>query len=290
MDISLTMDTIEALRRQEESGYCRVDYLQAFQDQPERLGSIGPLHADEDCRSKMVSWCYQVTDFCKFQRETVEIAMSILDRYLMTPAGLSALADRKVYQLAAMTCLYTAVKIHEPEAMDPNLVSNLSRGTYMPEEVEKMEAKILMAVQWRVNPPTALAFVRKFLELIPNNVLDEGMRATAYDITKYQTELAVNEYDFIPVKASTVAFCSIINSLESIGLDSHILKQISNCLSQAVGLDFADYVLGIQNYLYEAVIRQPVGFFTLEHSSSAEKPSSVSRRSSIDVSPRSSMR
>lgn len=284
--MDFTLDTIAAMRRQEETGYLTGDFL--HQSDPVVSIPHGPLSVDADCREKMAAWCYQVVDFCKFNRETVEIAMNYLDRFLMTPAGQTAMADRKVYQLAAMTCLYSAVKIHEPEAMDPKLVSNLSRGTYTPEEVESMEACILGALMWRVNPPTALSFIRNFLDLIPQDVLSRDIREAAYDITKYQTELAVSEYDFLTVKSSTVAFCSLVNSLDSLGVDAKVLGNITFVLAQSIGLNVHDeQVMDIQNFLYQAVLRQPAGNFIVQQTASTSaKPSKASRRMSVEVSPR----
>jgi hypothetical protein len=283
--MDLTIATITAMRQQEESGYMKRDFL--HQDNPEVSVPAGPLNVDVECRSKMTAWCYQVVDFCKFNRETVEISMNYLDRFLATPAGLSAMVDRKIYQLAAMTCLYTAVKIHEPEAMDPKLVSNLSRGAYTPEQIETMEACILAALQWRVNPPTALSFVRQFLDLIPEETLSQDVLQTAYDITKYQTELAVNEYDFVRVKPSVVAYAALMNALESVGLSAQDLSQIGYALTQAMGVStHDDQMYDVQNWLYEAVIRQPAGSFTLAHSNS-QKSSKAAQRSSFEVSPRS---
>jgi hypothetical protein len=292
------LSTIEAMHHQEEAAYRVVDYLHHPQDQQQQERSLRlpvfPLHyADEDCRSKMAAWCYKVVDFCKYERETVEIAMSLLDRYLMSPQGASVLQDRHIFQLAAMTCLYTAVKVHETEAMDLNLMSNLSRKEYSPQQVEEMEASILLAIQWRVNPPTSMAFVRQFLELIiPTKHLDENLRQTAYEITQYQTELAVSEYAFIAVKPSTVAFCALMNSLESMGMDYQLLGQVADCLSVSIGLDFGDdLVLSIQNWLYESVLQQPDSSYLMSQEVITTNKSLRSNpRSPINVSPRSAMR
>jgi hypothetical protein len=251
-----TVDVIQAMRHQEDSGY----ETRGFMDRSLQL-PVNPLSldVDGDCRKKMAAWSYQVVDFCKFSRESVEISMSYLDRYLLTPAGTRALLDRSVFQLAAMTSLYTAVKIHEPEAMDPKLVSSLSRGAYIPQQVEQMEAVLLAALQWRLNPPTALSFVRQFFNLIPFNALDEETRKMAYDVTKYQTELAVSEYDFVAIKPSVIAYCSLMNSLQSLDLDCKLLSYISTILAQSIGLDVAnnDSVANVQSFLYEAIVRQP---------------------------------
>jgi hypothetical protein len=55
-------------------------------------------------------------------------------------------------------------------------------------------------LQWRVNPPTALAFVRQFLELIPVDVVDQRTLRQR-TILPFQTELAVTEH-FRTVKVS----------------------------------------------------------------------------------------
>jgi hypothetical protein len=286
-NMELTLSTISAMRQQEESGYMRRRFL--HQHDPHVNLMIGPLNPSAvtvECRNLMVAWCYQVVDYLSFRRETVEIAINILDRFCCTEPGRAATMDRKVFQLASMTSLYTACKIHEPEAMDPKLVSNLSRGVYSPREVEEMESVILAALQWRVNPPTSLSFIRQLLDLIPLDVINQNVRQAAYDIAKYQTELAVNEFDFLTVKASTVAYGAFMNALESVGVDSKVLAQIGYVSSQALGIScHDDQIFQVQNWLYESVIRQPSGAITM--APLAPKEVKANRRASMgEESPR----
>jgi Cyclin, N-terminal domain/Cyclin, C-terminal domain len=280
-----TVATIAAMCRQEASGYITADFLRQSYN-----GLPVPLDVDEDCRKKMAAWSYQVVDFCKFNRETVEIAMSYLDRFLLTASGIVALQDRSVFQLAAMTSLYTAVKIHEPEAMDPKLVSSLSRGAYAPEDIEHMEIVLLQALHWRVNPPTSLAFVREFFHLIPAGAMDEATRTMVYDITKFQTELTVSDYDFISVKASVAAYCSFMNSLESLELDPKVIQYVGFILQEAVGINNSciDQILDVQRYLYSAVVVQPALPMTAaqQHPTS---PKPEGQRTFFTISPRSSI-
>lgn len=280
-----TISTMDAMLLQ-ESKYFASDYL--HQANPQRPTASAPLHSvDVDCRSKMVSWCFQVVDFCKFQRETVSIAINYLDRYMASPASGLAHTDRKTFQLCAMTCLYTAVKIHEPEAMDPKLVSTLSRGTYSPQEVEVMEAQILGALEWRMNPPTALSFVRMFLDILPAGFLTLAQRETAYELSKFQTELAINEYDFLSVRPSIIAYSALVNALESIGLDQKLMGRISYGLSESAKIDTqADNIFEVQNWLYQAVSAQP-GNVVQQPKAAAPSQTKVTRRSSFEVSPRS---
>jgi hypothetical protein len=275
IDTESVLQTITAMCSQEETGYICDYYL--YQHEPE--------HVDTDCRNKMAEWCYQIVGFLKFSRDTVSIAMSYLDRFMLTPEGASAHEDREIFQLAAITCLYTAIKIHEPNAMAPKSMSELSRGAYSPGQVEAMEAQLLSALEWRMNPPTALAFVLQFLELIPLDLLSETMRKPAYDLATFQTELAAKDYDFVPVKASTIAFGSLMNSLESLGFDAKVLGQIGFILSKAIGIDCTDdMVLEVQTCLYQAV-NQPATFTSTETTATSTQPQKAQRRSSLEVSP-----
>lgn len=280
MDTS-SLDTIAAMRRQEDTSYQTGDFLSLAAD----TGNF--LDVDADCRTKMAEWCYQVVDFCKFQRESVEIAMNFLDRYLLVDT--SVLNDRATFQLAAMTSLYMAVKIHEPEAMDPVTVSTLSRGTYSAKDIEDMELEILNALQWHVHPPTSISFAREMLSLLPDDSLTPTQRNTVEQISTMQLELAVADYDLIAVKPSTIAFCSIMNAIESIALDPKAIACISCVLSSAIGIDGNDEdITELSNYLYASVARREPTIIRSSHQERPIKasPSSSQRRASFEVSPR----
>jgi hypothetical protein len=260
IDTESVLATIKAMRKQEETGYRACDYL--HQQVPLFSSMNGPQNAgapaDVDCRFRMSEWCYQIVDFCKFKRETVAVSMSYLDRFLCTPAGLDIFLDRSLFQLAAMTALYTAIKIHEPEAMEPSLIASLSRGAYNKEQVEAMEFKMLNAIQWRVNPPTAIAFVHQLLDLIPSSIINEDARAAVNDLAKFQTEVAVSDYDFVTVNASSIAFSALCNAFESMNMDSKLQSHIEYSLAQAVKIDTqSTQIRDIRIRLYEAFTKQP---------------------------------
>jgi hypothetical protein len=138
---------IDAMRRQEDAVYATIDYLrQERHDEREEL----QIDVDSFSRRTMVEWAYRLTDFFKLDRENVEITMSYTDRYLGTPEGAVALADRKTYQLVTMAALYMAVKTHATEAMSPEMMSSLSKGVHSVKDIENMEAKILKSLDWRM--------------------------------------------------------------------------------------------------------------------------------------------
>lgn len=202
-------DQIAIMRIQEETTYMTGDYL--ADSAHIRRNASKPV--DEDCRVKMCEWCYQVVDFCKFRRETVGIGMSYLDRYLCTPKGREALCNRKQYQLAAMTALYIAIKIHEPLEMETSLLADLSRGCYTEMEFVDMEQTMLTSLKWRVNGPTPLGFVQTFMALLPDAV-HPTVAGVIMDYARYQTELAVSDHSFVAVLPSDLALAAVLNAME----------------------------------------------------------------------------
>ena len=285
-----TVATIIAMCRQDSTGYSVVDYISNNVDRT--------LDIDRECRKKMVAWSYQVIDFCKFNRETVEIAMSYLDRFLCTPTGIHALQDRSVYQLAAMASLYTAVKIHEPEAMDPALVSNLSRGTYTANEIEEMEFIIIQSLRWRLNPPTTLSFVREFMKLTSIEALDEPTRIVVYELCKFQAEFATSNHDFVEAQASEKAYHSFMNALECLNVDPKVVQYISNMLQHAIGMFTSQHknlcgnYIHVQSYLYSALVQHPKIRAITENIVSPNKYTDhhqTRQRPTVSISPRSSI-
>jgi len=226
--------SIISAMKQQEQRYLSKDYLHSFRDQTEyqhlsegTSDSTNPV--DQEFRSRMVVWCYQIVDFCKFSRDTVAISVNYLDRFLSTTEGIDARKDRKICQLAVMTCLYTAIKIHEIEAIDPTSISDLSKGNYTGEQVVDMERKIIMTLRWHLNPPTPCSFTRQFLSLIPDKTMSRSEKSATMKLAKYQIELSVGEYYFLSNDASCIALASLANAMQATrrGYFQHILQTIS---------------------------------------------------------------
>lgn len=212
---SLSSSLLQVMYAQESKEYYRTnDYLSDYHyttDDKNLLDDLTGFPVDMECRTKMVEWCYQVASFCNYNGETVAISINYLDRLTLTSNQL--LKDRTLFQLAAMTCFYTAVKIHEDEVMDLKMVEFLSQGLFTQDQVVEMERLLLQSLQWRMNPPTALAFVRQFMELFPDDVLSESEREELYDVSTLQTELALQSSVFVGGKASDIGLAALKNSL-----------------------------------------------------------------------------
>ena len=282
------MSAIEAMRFQEDAAYHCTDYLSNNDND-----NNDKTRVNQDCRRKMIEWCYQVVDYCKFNRETVSIAISLLDRYLDSPAGQEVLGNRKVFQLVSMTCLYTAVKVHEPEAMEPKTIAGLSRGAYTEEQVTKAELQILMGVKWRVNPPTAMAFVQHYLSLLFSTLttLSAKDKVALLNVARFQTELAVYDYTLSSVQASRVALAAVANAMHSVGLSVETQEAFLCGLARL--LRIREDAHDVQMKLYEAVQSASVTLLprnsiaeSLVEEETVEYPSQKSARTAANVSPR----
>jgi hypothetical protein len=233
--VEQALETIRVMRSQEESAYGVSDYLSTLPTMMPNSALETPV--DASCRFVMAKWCSEIADFCNYKRETVAVAMNCLDRFMATPSGQEILLDRNLYQLSAMTALYSSVKIHEQEAMDPNLVSSLSRGAHSPQAVEAMESRMLNAIQWRVNPPTAMSFVRMMIDLVPEHMLGAAERETIVELTRFQIDMSINEYEFSRFDASSIAFACILNATESVSDDGAFHSTFESAMGGALGID-----------------------------------------------------
>ena len=248
---SKSMDDIaaqlSAMQHQESSSsssaYANIDYLQ-LQDtnntndkaSSSSSSSSSSRHEHILSRSKMCTWSYQLTDMTKLSRLAVIRSMNYLDRFLATHPTNStashALHDKRLYQLISMTCLYIAIKLYEPLAMDACLLSEISAGCYTTFEIIDMESIILNALSWRLNGPTSQEYIPLLLGLVKlpcEYDYDLNILSSLYDVSLYQCELAAGSYDIsIGYKFSVVALGCVMNSMEVMD-DTTYLSEGARC-------------------------------------------------------------
>jgi len=207
---------LKVMTRQEENFYTIDDY---FRKSPTHSSEdIHPV--DADARQRIAKWCTGVIEAFNCQTEIAEIAMSCLDRFVSTENGKTILLDRSEYQLAALTALYTSVKIHNSTALSPVLMAQLSRHQYNENEIEVMERRMLDAIQWRVNPPTAMAFARAYLDMSPVwKGLDAHTQDIILELVHCQINLSIVNFELSTSKASHIAIASLLNATKSIYSD-----------------------------------------------------------------------
>ena len=157
---SLSKDEISErfaiFRQQEVTVYSCKDYLSAeyqgmihhsnnrntwsFNSEMNSIeSSISAKTSINECwRDKICEWSFQVIDHFDFNREIVSISLNYLDRYLSV-----CVVNKKKFQLAAVTCLYIALKLYGSSSLKITSFVELSRGYFTVDHIVAMEDAIL---------------------------------------------------------------------------------------------------------------------------------------------------
>eukprot|EP00956_Cyclotella_meneghiniana_P045083 scaffold352401_cov20-Cyclotella_meneghiniana.AAC.1 len=161
MNDPLVLSQIFVMQIQERSAsYKCSDYLS-------RTHVIGPSH-----RHALCQWGYETIEACNgIRRSTAVAAITYFDRFLSsnTPAAERALNDVVECQLAFVTSLVVALKIHAGfKKVESDFVSGvITRNAYGANEINSMELEILQSLSWKLNEPTPHDFIDYFLEVMP---------------------------------------------------------------------------------------------------------------------------
>lgn len=212
---AVTICCIEALCQQ-EMRYQKKSWMSPSSDASSTSRTAAII--DGTCRRTMITWFYQVVDSLRMSRNTVEIAVSYLDRFMSTPVkGRIASTDQGIFQLICIVCLYVAAKVHEPVVIDiQTMAKTISHGMFTVHQIERMERLLLSELNWRMNPPTSATFLASFMESMPElgSSLNDDIRKKIVESATMQTEWAIAHSGFVPVKASIIAYCAMMNALE----------------------------------------------------------------------------
>ena len=170
---------------------------------------------------QIVGWCYEIVDQCRFDRDTVAVAMNLADRFMSTPEAQAQgiLHHRGQYQLVAVTALYISIKLNESTVIGSRYFEALSKGVYSKEDIESMEWMMLESLSWRLNPPTSLQVSDHMLSLMLCHIqkttsapsLQEGTWNFVHEEVAYQIQNSIREYYFTSQRPSTIATAAILN-------------------------------------------------------------------------------
>ena len=198
-------------------------------------------------RNQMVEWYVDFADAFALSKETVGVAVSILDRYLSSGNGNSheALKSPQAFQRAAVTPFFMAIKIHEPHllgmqllrklCLGPNLRCPGYMGFYEECDIVATESKVLSALEWRVciTSTTPIEYVRHYVELLLPKFVDVS-HLILKNAAK-RTDIALSDVYFSTLRASSVGIACLagalcdMRSMSSLDKEA-IWKELSNKL------------------------------------------------------------
>ena len=221
--------TMQILER--SASYECSDYLS-------RTQVIDPSHRHALCK-----WGYDTIAACDgVSRSTAVVAFMYFDRFLSSnsPAAERALNDVSECQLAFVTSLVIALKIHPGFTVESDFVSEVvTRGAYSADEINSMELEILQSLSWKLNGPTPHDFIDYFLEVLRG--VDGPRLELIQNMSKTLVESAVLKYATVMHLPSEIAFVSILCAIHR--LDPALLADGLMYLQMISGLEFRDVKL-----------------------------------------------
>lgn len=270
-----------ALMQQESSCYYRcLDYLSILQSKSIALRTTdddsdddstpkrdvtgvaaAETVANESWREKICEWLYNVVDHFNYSREIVYITMNYLDRYSSVccqhgDRGTNRITY-KLYQLIAVSSLNIVLKMQESKYNHLPLLIELSRKFFTAQHIIAMEMSILKGLSWKLSPPTPLSFVHHMIQLLPRDL--EGKINALKESAQFLVELSACDYFFVHVKPSSIAFASLLNSIDRMTPSSTKNRGGANSMKETFvkqvydlsGLSYSDEVKHCQAKLQE---------------------------------------
>ena len=222
---TMIVDRIAVMLQQEKTHYSPCyNYTNAFFEN--NTNGI-----NENWRQKIAEWVFEVVDHLKYDREIVSIALNYLDRVIAHGTEtFKTSVPRKEFQLVAVTSLYLAMKLYcklHDEAEDtPTRVRiesfvALGRGMFSIETLEQQERTIMSTLDWHLNPPTVVSFIKSFFRLFPRSwqgkSLQENILESYSEMATYLSELAICSCSIsFHFQTSEIAYATILCALDAL--------------------------------------------------------------------------
>ena len=146
-------------------------------------------------RVKRCEWSYEVVDHFNVNRCIVEISFSYFDRFLATRQK-----NKHLFQLAAMTTLYLAIKLFETKSLKIMSFIELSHDSFTINHIAAMELIILRSLSMYLHPPTTLALRSYLIHLLPIEC-GESLTYDVLELSRFLCEPSVCDCFFVTHKS-----------------------------------------------------------------------------------------
>jgi len=153
-------------------------------------------------RSTLIDWLINVHRTFKLLPETLHLTIRLLDTYCN-----EANPPNKILQLIGVTCLWIACKFEEIYVPNTDDILYLTENAFDLHELCECERSITMTLQFDLNPPTSLAFLKRAAKV-------SHINSKPYNLAKYILELTFLEYPlthyFPSLQAAAALYLSLI--------------------------------------------------------------------------------
>jgi hypothetical protein len=153
-------------------------------------------------RCIIVNWIYETFLENETQKETIFLAIAILDKYI----SISTNIDRNNFQLVGITCVWVASKFIQTTWFTIENYLEFCNKRYAKSELELMEMEILTKLQWDINFTTSYHFLKNFKRKF-------GLTKKEYCLCKYLLEFILHYsvlMDYLPSTLAATTICMMV--------------------------------------------------------------------------------
>ncbi|XP_024013278.1 putative cyclin-A3-1 isoform X2 [Eutrema salsugineum] len=168
-----------------------VDYIEKVQK------DVNPI-----MRGVLVDWLVEVAEEYKLLSDTLYLAVSYIDRFLSIKT-----VNRQKLQLLGVTAMLIASKYEEITPPNVEDFCYITDNTYTKQEIVKMEADILLALEFELGNPTSNTFLRRFTRVAQEDFKMSHLQLEF--LCSYLSELTMLEYNSVKFLPSIVAASSV---------------------------------------------------------------------------------
>ncbi|XP_010494275.1 PREDICTED: putative cyclin-A3-1 isoform X1 [Camelina sativa] len=153
-------------------------------------------------RGVLVDWLVEVAEEYKLLSETLYLAVSYIDRFLSLKT-----VNRQRLQLLGVASMLIASKYEEITPPNVNDFCYITDHTYTKQEIVKMEADILLALEFELGNPTSNTFLRRFTRVAQEDFQMSPLQMEF--LCSYLSELSMLDYNSLKFLPSIVAASAV---------------------------------------------------------------------------------
>ncbi|KAJ0229433.1 Cyclin-A3-4 [Hirschfeldia incana] len=153
-------------------------------------------------RGVLVDWLVEVAEEYKLLSETLHLTVSYIDRFLSLKA-----VNKQRLQLVGVSAMLIASKYEE---MSPPKVEDfcyITDNTFSKQDVVKMEADILLTLQFELGRPTITSFIRRFTRVAQEDFKVPHLQLEP--LACYLSELSLLDYKAVKFVPSMLAASAV---------------------------------------------------------------------------------
>ncbi|CAH8353443.1 unnamed protein product [Eruca vesicaria subsp. sativa] len=153
-------------------------------------------------RGVLVDWLVEVAEEYKLLSETLYLTVSYIDRFLSLKT-----VNKQRLQLLGVSAMLIASKYEEISPPKVDDFCYITDNTFSKQDVVKMEADILLALQFEMGRPTINSFIRRFTRVAQEDFKVPHLQLEP--LSCYLSELSILDYRAVKFVPSMLAASAV---------------------------------------------------------------------------------